>query len=230
MAEQPVRLAIATLAPLAEAAAGRGEGWLVDSERARVAAMTLPLRRAQYLAGHWFARELAAEVLREAPERLAFTIDAAGRPRIAIDGQLLGYLSLSHSGECLACAYAADPIGIDLEFPKSRRDLDGVARFTFSPPEREWLSGLAGDEREAAFYRLWTLKEARGKRSGEGLLPGRARRWTALATAAEAAEAATWTVGEGVLAVATDGVSALAPEGRGLVAARPQFWSFRDGD
>ena len=46
----------------------------------------------------------------------------------------------------------------------------GIAR------EAERLLTMQENERSAAFHVLWTLKEARGKRSGEGLLPEQSRR------------------------------------------------------
>lgn len=226
--ESSIRVAIASVEPVAGLALSRGEHWLTGAERARLAAISRAERRAQFLAGHWLARELAASVLDRAPDRLEFVTDDAGRPRIAADGEPVGFVSLSHSGGRLACAWSWQPIGIDLEFPQPRRDLDAVSRYTFSDAELAWLAGQGADRREAAFYRLWTLKEARGKHSGEGLLPGRARGWTAVAAEPARADAATWAVGNGVLAVATGGVAALAPEGLDAAAA-PEFWAFRDG-
>jgi 4'-phosphopantetheinyl transferase len=214
MAGIGARVALAPLAELADAAAAVGDDWLLDDERARLAAMTSPLRRRQFLAGHWFARELAGRVLDLAPARLALATDAAGRPRLHVDASVdAGFVSLSHSGDWIAAAIASAPVGIDVEFPTRPRDLSALARFTFSDDECARLEALAGHERDAGFYELWTLKEARGKRSGEGLLPGRARAFSAEACAAGQAEAATWRLGAGTLAVAAADVARLDPVG-----------------
>jgi phosphopantetheinyl transferase len=49
---------------------------------------------------------------------------------------------------------------------------DLVARRFFSPEDNAWLKSLPGAARRAAFYRLWTLKEAILKADGRGLEGG----------------------------------------------------------
>jgi 4'-phosphopantetheinyl transferase len=224
----PARIAVAALAELADRGESAGARWLTGQESARLAAMKSPSRRRQFLAGHWFARELAADLLAIAPSRLTLGRDDSGRPRLALDDADCGwFVSLSHSGDWLACALAPAPVGIDLEFPNRPRDLDALARFTFSTEERERLSALPESTRSAAFYATWTLKEARGKRSGEGLLPGRARSFSARPCNPGDADAATWTVGAGTLALAGDGVQHVVTSGLPAAVA-PSFWRYID--
>ena len=59
-------------------------------------------------------------------------------------------------------------VGVDVEHLKPRRT-DDIARRFFAPGEQERLFAFAGHEREAAFFRLWTCKEAFLKVTGEGL-------------------------------------------------------------
>src|SRR5690606_21211945 len=109
-----------------------------------------------------------------------------------------------HSGDWLAIALATVPVGIDVEFPRRARDLPALARFTFSPEEIASLDGLDEAAYGGAFHRLWTLKEARGKRLGEGLLPGRSRRVTALPSDPERADATSWELDAGALSLAIE--------------------------
>jgi 4'-phosphopantetheinyl transferase len=53
-----------------------------------------------------------------------------------------------------------------------------IAAAVFAPGEVHALEGLSGAEREAAFYRRWTQREALGKALGLGLSlpPGRIAR------------------------------------------------------
>jgi phosphopantetheinyl transferase len=74
-------------------------------------------------------------------------------------------VSLAHSGAMVACATASDgAIGIDVERMDSGRPLLALARAAFGPAETaEVRSGGI-----AAFYRIWTLREALAKASGNG--------------------------------------------------------------
>jgi phosphopantetheinyl transferase len=93
--------------------------------------------------------------------------EATGRPFLAPIGSTpLPFISLSHSGGWVGCA-ASDigPVGIDLERPRRDRNLTGIAEAAFGPKERE----RARDTGSAGFYRIWTLREAIAKATGEGL-------------------------------------------------------------
>ena len=71
--------------------------------------------------------------------------------------------SLSHSGDYVLLAADENDIGADIEqiLPWQAE----MARLVFTPSEQAWLRAQAGD---AAFYRLWTGKEAVMKALGLG--------------------------------------------------------------
>jgi 4'-phosphopantetheinyl transferase len=81
------------------------------------------------------------------------------------DGQSPIEVSLSHSGP-LALVGITDlgEIGVDLEFRTPRRSISEIAAYAFGPQERRMVesAGLA------AFYRIWTLREALAKACGIG--------------------------------------------------------------
>ncbi|MCP5111473.1 MAG: 4'-phosphopantetheinyl transferase superfamily protein [bacterium] len=94
-----------------------------------------------------------------------------------------------------------EPVGVDVEFPRSGPLRDGVADRFFSGREVAALRSLPVDEQRAAFYRCWTRKEAFVKAKGKGLsygldqftvslLPGEPA--ALLETVAEPGEAARW--------------------------------------
>jgi len=200
--------------------------WLTDDEAARLQAMTSATRRRSFLAGHWRARELAADWLQVDPRRIALHRHDDGRPRMVVDGAPSPLsLSLSHSGDWLAIALATVPVGIDVELPRRQRNLDALARFTFSRDEVGRLSGVPESERAQAFHVLWTLKEARGKRLGEGLLPGRARLVTASPSGAHEADAMSWPLADGALALAIDPGSDLVLQGMDALGG-PSHWRY----
>lgn len=197
------RLHMLPLATAAAEAESRGLDWLTEVERQRLQAITAPLRRASFLAGHWQARWWAAQWLQLDVQRIALDARADGRPLLRVDGQAAPlHVSLSHSHDWLALALADAPVGVDVEVPQRVRDWEALARFVFSAEERQRLREADDAARAGVFHALWTLKEARGKRSGEGLQPRAARRVTAQPADAAGAEALGWAVGGGALALA----------------------------
>ena len=203
-----------------------GSDWLSDDEAGRLQAMTSPVRRRSFLAGHWQARELAAEWLQLETRRIALHRHEDGRPRLLVDGAPSPLsLSLSHSGDWLAIALATVPVGIDVELPRRQRDLHALARFTFSPEEVASLDGLDAAAYGGAFHRLWTLKEARGKRLGTGLLPGRSRLVTASPSDPHDADAMSWPLADGALAIAIDPGSELVLRGMESLG-HPAHWRY----
>lgn len=204
-----------------------GSDWLCDDEANRLQAMTAEVRRRSFLAGHWQARVLAADWLQVEPQRIALHRHDDGRPLLLVDGAPASLsLSLSHSGDWLAIALAVVPVGVDVELPRRARDLRALARFTFSPEEVASLDGLDEAAYGGAFHRLWTLKEARGKRLGEGLLPGRSRLVTASSSDANDADAMSWLLADGALAIAIDAGTDLALQGMETLG-HPAYWRYR---
>lgn len=183
--------------------AGDGGDWLTPTERSRLAGLSAPLRRRQFLAGHWRLRVLAAGFGGGVPADWRFSATAAGQPSLEGPGGARLCASISHSGEWLAVAVAHRAIGVDLEIPRRERDYDALARHVFTPAEIARRDALAASERLAAFNTTWALKEAFGKREGKGLQPHAARGIDSESAPAAEAEAFTWPLpGNGALALA----------------------------
>lgn len=75
-------------------------------------------------------------------------------------------LSIAHSGRVVAAAVSAcGPVGVDVEIQRPRPNYRDLAAYAFGAAERDRvaLDGLAG------FYRIWTLREAIAKTTGEGV-------------------------------------------------------------
>jgi 4'-phosphopantetheinyl transferase len=94
-----------------------------------------------------------------------------GRPALA-EASTLDF-NWSHSGSraLVALARGTSP-GVDIEQLRPRPRAWALAQRYFAPDEVAALSQLAPDEREAAFLRLWTAKEAVLKAMGRGLAFG----------------------------------------------------------
>lgn len=78
------------------------------------------------------------------------------------------HYSVTHSKSSAACALFDKPVGIDME--GRRANSGSVAKRFFSDHENIWIEdGASQEERDRRFLRLWTLKEAYSKMTGEGI-------------------------------------------------------------
>jgi len=101
-------------------------------------------------------------------DRIAIGAEPSGRP-ILLDPPKPAFISLTHSGQVVAAALARRPVGIDAEqLPRAPHHPRLVPRVC-SPVEIDALDRLAPNERDEAFMRIWTRKEAYGKALGVGL-------------------------------------------------------------
>jgi 4'-phosphopantetheinyl transferase len=123
------------------------------------------------------ARVLAAHLDVPAERLGAVERDIHGRPQLCTDGSLPARdFSVASASERLVVAVAPEGggrIGVDAE--PIRADLDPLipARDQFTCVEFARLSSLAGAaERLAAFYDMWTAKEALAKAIGHGFSLG----------------------------------------------------------
>lgn len=134
------------------------------------------------------------------PPAGAFSFGEQGKPYLPDRPGV--HFSLSHSGSWVLCALSEAELGCDVEGP--RRCDPALARRFFHPDETARLFSLQPREQDAAFVRLWTLKESYVKAVGLGLslpldafrilpegegfaltAPGDARPWTLRSYTAE---------------------------------------------
>lgn len=140
---------------------------LSAGERARAARFALEADRRRCLRAHAALRDRLGGHLGCLPRDLVFRVGPHGKPRLE-EGPL--HFNLSHSGD-LALIGACDDIeiGVDIEAWRTVGDALELAESVFGPQERGALAGLAGAERDLAFLRGWTRKEACLKALGTGL-------------------------------------------------------------
>jgi len=79
------------------------------------------------------------------------------------------HLSLSHAAGASVLAVAPVPVGIDMECVDPELDVLAIDPDLFGPRDFAFIQQQDAATRIAHFYRLWTLKEARLKRSGRTL-------------------------------------------------------------
>lgn len=95
-------------------------------------------------------------------------VEEKGKPFFLYNERL--HFSLSHTKSHIAIALHDKPIGIDIE---NRRKCNlSLAKRYFHSEEYSYLSSLPQEEQDQAFTKLWTLKEAYVKCTGEGIAGG----------------------------------------------------------
>ena len=116
-------------------------------------------RRAELALGHALLQFALARELGCDPGEISVGARTAGRPWINAPRGSRPPFSLSHSGPWIACAvHATVEIGLDVEIVDSTRDFGAISEWVFGAEEHDWV--LRQPDRAAAFYRLWTGKEA----------------------------------------------------------------------
>lgn len=76
--------------------------------------------------------------------------------------------NMSHCKEAAICVIDSRPVGVDIESMRGYRE--SLVRYTMNEEEARQIA--CAPQPELEFVRLWTMKEAVQKRSGEGLRSG----------------------------------------------------------
>jgi 4'-phosphopantetheinyl transferase len=141
---------------------------LSDGERARADRLIAPVLGARFTLARAALRRILGAVTGRDPAALTFTTGPHGKPHLAHGAPPF---NLSHSGDFAAIAVSPGPeVGIDIERIDPRRATADLAARCFTPVENAALAATPeGEPRTAAFFRIWSRKEAVIKALGEGL-------------------------------------------------------------
>ena len=96
-------------------------------------------------------------------ETPVFEYGEHGKPSIVGHPDI--FFNMSHCKEAAICVLSDKPVGVDIE--SMRRYRESLARYTMNDEEMAQI--LQAERPDMEFTRLWTLKEAVLKRSGEGI-------------------------------------------------------------
>ena len=153
-----------------------GLALLSEDELARAERTPNVLARRQFVAGRVLLRRALGRATGVAPEAFRFRCEERGKPFLPGGPPF----SLSHSGDRVVVAVGAGGptagrVGVDVEVVRPVRRMAAVVRRRFAPEEAEWWAQQPPARRDAAFFQIWTRKEAFAKAVGRGLaLPGTA--------------------------------------------------------
>ncbi len=96
-------------------------------------------------------------------ERPVFEYGEHGKPSIVGHPEI--HFNMSHCREAAVCVLSNRPVGIDVESVREYKDT--LVRYTMNDEEVELIQN--SPRPDVAFIRLWTMKEAVLKLSGEGI-------------------------------------------------------------
>ena len=153
--------------------------WLLDTRRIDLVSMRALLSAdeqaradryrqeddvARFVAGRGALRRILGERTRLNPRTLVFAEGDGRKPALADHPSV--HFNLSHSGDFVLIALAAEPVGVDIE---AMRDIDhrALATMNFHPDEIAAMDAQA--DPRASFFQIWANKEAFLKAIGVGL-------------------------------------------------------------
>jgi 4'-phosphopantetheinyl transferase len=145
------------------------EETLSADEVARAKAFRIAGLAPRFIAAHGSLRVILARYLNERPERLEFGSENRGKPRL-LGRQAPERLkfNLTHSADLALLAIVDEcEVGIDVERLREVKDLEPLAERYFHPTEVRDI--MSARNRQVAFFRLWTAKEAVLKAFGSGI-------------------------------------------------------------
>jgi 4'-phosphopantetheinyl transferase len=141
-------------------------------ERDRAARFRFPHLTHNFTVDHARMRLILGAYIGLAPEDLTFGVNEFGKPELSniqnLPGRLRFNLSHTEGLTLLALCLNAD-LGVDVEAVRPISDLELIAQSHFSPREIIALEAFDPPQRQEAFFRCWTRKEAFLKAHGRGL-------------------------------------------------------------
>jgi len=139
---------------------------LNDEERARADRFRFAKHARRFTVARAFLRTALGDTLGRSAESIVLELSENGKPFLA-GGEL--QFNLSHSHELAVMAIAETRVGVDVEHVRPMPDASRLAERFFAPDEASGLRRVAEDDRDHAFFRIWTAKEAYLKARGAGI-------------------------------------------------------------
>lgn len=135
-------------------------------------AKSLKHRKLQFFAMRELVRLCLSHYTKTTPDSLEVNATPKGKPFLANPNLPIKF-NLSHCNNVAVLAVCLhDEIGIDVESITRNRSQRNIATRYFHPQELAQLTSMDDIEHNNYFFRLWTLKEAFFKATGDGISAG----------------------------------------------------------
>lgn len=147
------------------------ENLLSEDEKERAGKFTRKEDKYQYIIRHGALRQILSCYVDINEKHLKFTYGKQGKPFLDGKHNMPGiHFNLSVSGPlALIAVTVSKSIGVDIERIRPGIDHLGIARLYFSADENSDLQKMDESRGLAAFYKMWTIKEACAKALGTGI-------------------------------------------------------------
>lgn len=122
------------------------------------------LRKRQFIFSRFILKNKLFEVTGINADEIHFEIGPHGKPYTK-QGRV--HFSVSHSENYVAYVIAKKEVGIDLQVQREFTNVDGLIKKVCHPNEATLL--LNSPHKESEFLKVWSLKEAYSKCTGEGI-------------------------------------------------------------
>jgi 4'-phosphopantetheinyl transferase len=136
---------------------------LAASEAHRYAKFARSQRKRQFLVARMLLRVAASKMMNVPAHEVTVRDRVGSAPELFVaDGQFSPpNFSISHSGNWVGCALSTEVmLGFDIEQNDPARDIIALGEAAFQPNEQRWLTRQPDNSRIAAFYQLWSTREA----------------------------------------------------------------------
>ena len=144
---------------------------LDEAEQTHAGKIKNMLLHKRYVEVHGRLRNLLAQMLNQPPEKIRIKKTEYGKPYLADYPELA--FNLSHTADRLMIAVGRNcQLGVDIEICKPRVNLSGLVNKCFAEEEAAHWTQLPETQKNQAFYRFWTRKEAFVKATGHGISLG----------------------------------------------------------
>ncbi len=142
---------------------------LSQQEKQQAQRFRFDKHRRRFIVRRGILRSILAKYLDCQPTDILYRYNRYGKPLLEGGDQFLKFSS-SHSEDIggVAISQTAN-IGFDIEKVRPGADHLSVVNNQFCEEEKNWYRQIPDDQKNAAFYALWTCKEAYIKARGEGL-------------------------------------------------------------
>ena len=144
---------------------------LSSQEQERAGRFAQERERERFVAARGFLRSILGSCLGVEPYRIELELSTKGKPSLGGALACSGLeFNLAHSGGLGVIAVSrCGMVGVDVEQVRPVPELGGVIERFFSARECAEIRKQSGEEALAAFFKLWTRKEAWLKAAGEGI-------------------------------------------------------------
>ena len=145
---------------------------LSTEEQDRAKRFKFDQHRERFIISHGFKRSVLANYLNINPSSLQFQKGDKGKPSLLetdYESQSLTF-NISHTEDITLLAVTQGrEVGVDIEYMNRKTDWLSIGQRFFTEPEQQALFSLSEEAQKAAFFQLWTRKEAYMKVLGTGL-------------------------------------------------------------